>query len=80
MSFTKRALVMGTGLLAIAGSISTTNAADITFENPPYVAGPLVGQDGWVLNNYINAGFGLFTNGTTRAARPTAAWTMTVLF
>lgn len=42
--------------LAITGGAGFSSAVEITFENPPYVGGTVVGQDGWVTNDYVGAG------------------------
>jgi hypothetical protein len=43
-------------ILAIAAVADFGQAVEVTFENPPYVPGTVVGQDGWVTNSYVGAG------------------------
>lgn len=38
--------------LCVAGSGSVASAVTLDFENPPYAAAGVVGQDGWVVNSY----------------------------
>jgi hypothetical protein len=41
------------GALCGVGGGLAASATTIDFENPPYAAGSLIGQDGWVTNSYI---------------------------
>jgi hypothetical protein len=45
---------------------SAADAATFNFENPPYTAGTIIGQDGWATNGYVLADpfFGGVVNGT----------------
>jgi hypothetical protein len=56
-------------LIAVVGMLgigSAAYAAAFNFENPPYTAGTIIGQDGWATNGYVLADpfFGGVVNGT----------------
>lgn len=56
MSFTKRASIVGCGVLALAAA-QTASAVVVDFENPPYTETSVYGQDGWGFNSsYIPQG------------------------
>jgi len=43
--------LLAAGFVGVAGQ--SASATTIDFENPPYTAGVLIGQDGWVRNAYV---------------------------
>jgi hypothetical protein len=56
MSITKMQTSDAAGLMLLVCSMGWANVGmaqvNLTFESPPYTTGAIVGQDGWVYNNY----------------------------